>query len=331
MIEKIFGSRVGSKIIMHMGRRPYREFYLNELSTELKIGLGRTKTILDNLTGYRVLLKRTSGNRHLFRLNPNNQLTLEVIRLSNLDRFLRLPERFRTAINRFMNGYKHVLEDGLVSIILFGSVAKGTAKSWSDMDILVIVKNRLNKKTREDLRKIDHDISDIFSEISQEHLLIQKDFKENYMIGDDFLINIMSDGIILFDNDDFYSNYLLKGIPEVTKKSIKKVLGFAKKRLDECAENHKKFPEATASMLSGVSINLSRAVLLLKHTVPGSKHEIPEQLKRIDENKLAAVYKKTRRWFDEMPLEVDKDDVLKIIMFLKEKYRQASKSLEDWK
>ena len=32
MIEYIFSSKVGSKILTTMGRKPYKEFYLNELS-----------------------------------------------------------------------------------------------------------------------------------------------------------------------------------------------------------------------------------------------------------------------------------------------------------
>lgn len=331
MIENIFSSRVGSKILIHIGRKPYKEFYLNELSKRLEIGLGRTKTILDNLSKERILLKRKSGNRYLFRLNPNNKLTFEIIKLANLDAFLELPKSFRTALNKLVSKYRNTLNDNLITLIIFGSVAKGTARRGSDMDIFVIVKNKPNEKTRKLLRQASYEVSDIFTEISQEYIYTQNNFMENYNIGDDFLINVMSDGIILFDKDNFFSNYLSKGIPKITRKSIEKRLDFAKKRLDECFENLDKLPEAAASMLSGSSISLVRAILLLNHIIPGSKHEIPKQLRLIGENKLASVYIRTKKWFDEMPLDVNKDKIQEIIIFLKEKYREASKSLEDWK
>jgi len=331
MIEYIFSSKVGSKILTTMGRKPYKEFYLNELSKELHIGLGRTKTILDKLSDERILLRRKSGNRHLFRLNPDNNLTFEIIRLANLSAFLKLPDRFKPVLNRFLGKCKELLGDNMISLIIFGSVAKGTAGKRSDMDIFMIVKSKPNERTMKLFREVGYGISDIFSETTQEHLRVQNDFEKDYNIGDDFLVNIMADGIVLFDKENFLAGYLLKGPPEITKKSIEKRLDFAKERLDECTKYSDKFHCSTASMLKTVSISLSRAALMLNHIVPGSKHEIPRQLKSIKEGKLAGVYSKTRKWFDEMPPEVNKNEVQEVVDFMLEKYRQLSRLLEAWK
>ena len=70
MLNELFGSKIKVKILSEMGRRPYKEFYLNELSKTLKIGLGRTKTILDDMASSKVLEKRRSGNRILYKQPP---------------------------------------------------------------------------------------------------------------------------------------------------------------------------------------------------------------------------------------------------------------------
>ncbi len=331
MIESIFSSRVGTKILLHFGRWPYKEFYLNELSKELKIGLGRTKTLLDNYTKEAVLIKRKNGNRLLFKLNPNNQITFEIIRLANFDCVRGFPERFGTALSKFVTRYREIIGNNLYSLVIFGSVAKGTAGKWSDMDIFVIVKTKPDKGTCDKLRGVNSEVSEVFLETPEDVTYTYKDFIENYSIGDDFLINIMKDGIILFDRDDVFSRYLIKGLPSVTKKAIQQRLAFAKQRLDECIENFQKFTDVTASMLSGVSINLSRGILLLNNMIPGSKHEIPGQLKIAGEAKLSGVYKKTRKWFNEVHPDASKDEVWETISFLKEKYRQAAKNLEAWR
>lgn len=330
MIEDIFGSRVGLKIILEFGRYPYKEFYLNELSKNLKIGLGRTKTILEKLEKKGVLEKKRDGNRILFKLNPSKQITFEVIRISNLNRLSSLPEEFKSIVEKFSSKYKEILKEELTSIVLFGSVAKGTAKKQSDIDILVIAKKEINKKRKEELRKIFSDILDIYFRISQEQIYTEKEFENEYSIGDDFLINIMNQGILVYDKDDFYAKHLIRGVPKITRKAIEKRLKIAKEFLDGCLKQYKEIPETVATMLGPISINLSRAFLLLNGILPGSKHDIPGQLKKINEKRFAEIYKKTKKWWDEMPLETDKEKVWKYLKFLEEKYNWCSKKIEEW-
>lgn len=330
MLEKLFGSKVGVKILSEMGKNPYKEFYLNELSKNLKIGLGRTKTILDNLVDLNILKKRKSGNRFFLKLNENNPLSFEIIKFANLDALTKLDDDFRYAITNFSNAYENILGDNLLSIIVFGSIAKEEATRCSDIDILVIVKEQPKKGIKEELRRYFSSILDIFSKITEEKIFTEKEFEEKYENGDDFLINIMKDGIIVFDRNFFYSKILLRGLPVITKKTIKIKLDAVKETLDYSLEVYKKHPELIAPGLGIISNHLSRSVLLLNGILPESKHEICDQLKNIKENRLARTYKKTRIWFDNPPLEVNKDDVWDMLNFLKEKYNECYRMLERW-
>jgi predicted nucleotidyltransferase len=318
MIENIFTSKVASKIILYVGRRPYREFYLNEISKDLRIGLGRTKTILEYMNKLKILTKRKSGNRILYKLNENNELSMKIIELANLNTLMELPDNYRTAINRFSNEYENVLGENLTSIVIFGSVAKGSATKWSDIDLLVVIKEKPNKEIEDKLRDIFSQIMEIFSKISQEHIYTQLEFQESYNIGDDFLINVMKDGIIVYDKK-FFGKFLIRGVPAVTKKAIERRLKIAKDGLDSAIEVYDKFPSSVSSQLGMISMHLSRSVLLLNDVIPGSKHEIPKQ-----------IFKKTREWWELTPINVDKDEVYEILTFLKEKYIEYSRKLERW-
>jgi len=329
MLEKLFGSKIGVKILSEMGKKPYKEFYLNELSKNLKIGLGRTKTILDDFASLNILKRRKDGNRIFFKLNENNLLALEVIKFANLNALTKLNDDFRYSITNFSNKCENILGNNLVSIVVFGSVAKDRANKYSDIDILVVIKEQLKEKIKRQLHEKFSDILDIFSKVAEEKIFTEKEFLERYDYGDDFLINIMKDGIIIFDRN-FYTKFLIKGLPQITKKSIQIKLDVVKERLDYLLEEYKKNPEIVASELGVVSNPLSRAILLVGNILPLSKHEIANQLKNVKEYKLAQIYKKTRAWFDSPPIEVKKEEIWDMLNFLNEKYGECSRKLEKW-
>lgn len=329
MLEKIFSSRIGVKVLIEIGRKPYKEFYLNELSKNLKIGLGRTKTILDDLVREGILVKNNSGNRILYRLNSNNILSFEIVKFANLDSLLKVPEKFRTAINNSLGKYEEILGENLVSVVIFGSVATGEAKAWSDIDIFILVKRGLSKNVRDKVLHVFFEISDVFSQISEEHIYTEDQFINGYEIGNDFLINVMKSGIIVYDRNNFFAKFLLKGIPGVTRKSIEKRLKIAKEWLDSSFEFYRKNLDVE-SQLGTISIHLSSALLLLNHIIPESKYDVPKKLENMGEHKFAKIYRKTRKWFDSPPLKANKEETWEILSFLKEKYNYCRRRLEVW-
>lgn len=55
----------------------------------------------------------------------------------------------KSALNELVNGILNVMESQLVRIILYGSVARGTHTSESDVDIALLTNGTLNKDTEE--------------------------------------------------------------------------------------------------------------------------------------------------------------------------------------
>jgi len=53
---------------------------------------------------------------------------------------MKIPENVELAIKEFVEACKKKFKDDLVSIVLFGSYARGNFKETSDVDLLVIVK-----------------------------------------------------------------------------------------------------------------------------------------------------------------------------------------------
>ena len=330
MLEGILNSRVGTRMLMRIGRAPYEEVYLNQLSRELCVGLGRAQELLNSLAAAGVLSKARSGNRLMYKLNGESPLALEVIRLASLDAMLGLPKRYQTAAGELLRKSKDALGSNLSAFIVYGSVARGAAKKGSDIDILIIASAAPEKNALEKLQDGFRDVGDAFAESPEEHVMSEAAFRENYELGDDFVINVLRDGIIAYDGRDYYKGFLLHGIPPVSRESIRKRLEAAKKWLDASLDAFRDRPQAATSLMGVVSIHLSRAALLLKGAQPGSRHDIPGQLKGIGEAKFARVYKTTRSWEDNPPMDIGKDELWSYLSFLKEKYFELSRLVAGW-
>ncbi len=90
------------------------------------------------------------------------------------------------------------LGEKVYSIIVYGSVARGTAKKNSDIDILVIGKD---KKDWETVSKIAYgiDFENEFRTFITTLFLTEDEFKRRLKAGDPFLHNVLKEGIVLYD------------------------------------------------------------------------------------------------------------------------------------
>ena len=103
---------------------------------------------------------------------------------------MKLPENVELAIEEFVKACKRKFKKDLVSIVLFGSYARGDWKKYSDVDLLIIAK------------KLPKDLKERFDLLDETVMLIAKKFR----------IKIMP---IFFEPDELsttYPNPLVYGI-----------------------------------------------------------------------------------------------------------------------
>lgn len=104
-----------------------RQLHLRELVRQSGLTLGTLQTEIDKLLASGLLLDRRDGNRRYFRANTTHPLFPDLHNLV-----------LKTA------GLREVLADALSQLdsirvaLVFGSVAAGTARADSDVDLLVI-------------------------------------------------------------------------------------------------------------------------------------------------------------------------------------------------
>lgn len=278
MIKEIF-SRATLNALWVFCAVPYREFYLRELAREAKISPAHTTRILKTLREQNIVKHRKSGRQDFYRLNLDSPLARKIFDLYCVDRRLNLPSGFRAALEEFVRKLKRELGNNLISIVLFGSLAKGKIRPESDIDILIVAEDVL--KTRDTARDLFSEISIFYDKLIEEHVYSREDFDSAYKQGNDLIINTLKNGLILHDNE-FYIEYLKKELPTPSKEHIQNTLDFARKNLKNAEELISKDNASAIIPLRMVVRDSGRALLLTKDEIPGSRHELGKQIKRFN-------------------------------------------------
>ena len=148
-----------------------------------------------------------------------------------IEDFDRVSYIFRDYLYDFVKLIKENYEENLLSIILFGSVARGKWNNESDIDLLIIFTNKSSIKTgiNNQLMKIISDYERksklrnskgdrLFSTI-QDITLVLKDLHAFRTI----FYDIAMDGIILFDRNQTGFHFLNKIKKRIEEKGLKRV------------------------------------------------------------------------------------------------------------
>ena len=124
---------------------------------------------------------------------------------------------------------EEILQDDLVSVLLFGSAARGEAGESSDIDILIVAEKFGSEGRFEVFNAIEKDLkaSDEYQDIKENKLgtlispvpLTPSEVENNPSI----LLDMVTDGIMLYDVDDFIENKMKSLRKKLKKMGSKKI------------------------------------------------------------------------------------------------------------
>jgi len=189
------------KVVDLLARNKGQKFTINEIARILKSHYSFLHRTINKLTDEGVIIKEAAGRAYLCSINLSNEKTFALIQLSEIEKK-----------NEFYNSNKEIkvmLEDFVcsakllnpISIVLFGSYAKGTATKESDIDILLISKTKIDKKIDNIVNKI---IKEMYAKYGKEInviLMSIKDFKKQK--DKDVIKEIIKDHCILYGVEKF--------------------------------------------------------------------------------------------------------------------------------
>lgn len=139
--ERILEDLLGQKSKVSILRLLLREEDLTGREIARRSGLSpraAQKTLLD-LHKKGIVAKKVAGASHLFSLKKDHYVVERM--LSPL--FVKEQELFKALIEELM---KRLPGKGVLSVVVFGSTARGDSRYGSDLDVLIVTNNSASKK-----------------------------------------------------------------------------------------------------------------------------------------------------------------------------------------
>ena len=125
-----------------------------------------------------------------------------------------MREPYKTLIEELIEALKRKYGDKFISLVVFGSVARGEARKDSDVDLLLVIdsipKRRLERQ--KEFMEVEKELEGYLNELFDEGYFI--DFSpiiktpEEAMKFSPLYLDMVEDAIIAYDKDDFFMKIL---------------------------------------------------------------------------------------------------------------------------
>lgn len=242
----------------------YKSFTIEELSKQTKLSIPKLYKTINLFKKY--LLIKSRINLYGVKINLNNIYVEHFKYLIDSEKILQLKEPFLSKIGKTKIELLMRFGNEIKSIILFGSVASEEYNIDSDVDLLIIRKDNSDE--------LDLSFLDIEGHIIQK---TKKEISDLILNNDDFIISILKNHIIYFDNGTFYN--LLHNLSEtIPEKQLWEMVSKRKQQLKEVKDRlfdrikKNKLNEAVDFLKQYIILN-SRIELLEKNEIPTTKSE----------------------------------------------------------
>ena len=133
------------KIVDLLLRNKEKDFTIHEISNALKQYYSLVHRTVEKLSKDNIIVRKKTGKAYVCSLNLENEKTHVLLTLSEIERkeeFYSKNRELKLILEDLVNSLKETFRAKLYSIVLFGSYAKGTASKDSDIDILILAKNK---------------------------------------------------------------------------------------------------------------------------------------------------------------------------------------------
>ena len=164
-LETLLGSVVKIKILRALFRFQTKIFTSRELAVNIKVSHTGVLKSLEDLRGMNIIKTENHGRSNLISLNKESLLYNELNKLFNFE---------SETLNHLKEEIKKILPNAK-SIVLFGSIPQGMERSNSDIDILIIAKNKAG--IIDIIAKKQESFSKLFGNTISVHIMAEGEFK----------------------------------------------------------------------------------------------------------------------------------------------------------
>ncbi|MBI2136290.1 nucleotidyltransferase domain-containing protein [Candidatus Woesearchaeota archaeon] len=164
-LETLLGSKVKLKILRVLIRYPTKKFTLRELANHINTSHTAVLKTLKDLQGMNIIRLENHGRSSLLTLNIESCLYPSLVELFSNE---------TATLASLIKKIKKILP-GAKSIALFGSISKRQEMPDSDIDILVITKDK--KQARDIIAKNQEEFSKLYGNVVSAYIMTENEFK----------------------------------------------------------------------------------------------------------------------------------------------------------
>ena len=166
-LEDIFGSKVKIKIIRTLSKFQDKKWTIRELANFNKMKHSVVIYALKDLQDANLINLEHHGKSNLIMLNKN----------SILNKVLRVFELETETFKELVKDIKGILDNRVASCILFGSIVTKEERPSSDIDLLIITKNK--RIVKDLINKRQKYFSEKYGNIIRPQIFTKKQFNKN--------------------------------------------------------------------------------------------------------------------------------------------------------
>jgi len=194
-LDRILGSGTKVNALSTLVQRSDMEFMESELAREIGSSVSEVNRQMGDLVGVGLVRMRREGKGKFYSINRKHFL------YSPLRSLLRNLEDVYREAARQIAGYA-AKRRGLVSVILFGSLAKGKirseyAKQPSDIDIVVVVDRDKDRMKKELARFIEEKTTETYGIMVYPIVLTREEYVKG-LEKDHFVIDVHAQGEVIY-------------------------------------------------------------------------------------------------------------------------------------
>ena len=194
------------KLLLAFARTPHESFSVNEASRRAKVAVSRVHALLRQWEREGLFTKKRVSNSTLYLPNLSNEKTRKIMELLTIDRreaFLKKNVKIRLLLTDFKEEWGDKREYFPETIVLFGSVARGSIESSKDVDLILITSH--HKKVLDNVERINPRIRRLHDGLDLHPLIMsENEFKENLRNRNDTIIAIMNEGLVVRGVDKYW-------------------------------------------------------------------------------------------------------------------------------
>lgn len=201
------------KLLKAFLKAPSKELYGRQIDRLTGINHERAVAYENKLVNeYKVLIREKKGRQVFYRLNKQSEIAQKALSVAELERkieFLRKNKR-GTAIQSLVSEMVEMAGAGVYFVVLFGSMARGQAREASDIDLLFVLLEE--KETRSRLDGFVRRMIIATPERLSFHPITLSELEKQWH-KEPIYRNIWDERIVLFGEQNFWQFVLKNGEP----------------------------------------------------------------------------------------------------------------------